>query len=168
MGGRVAKRVLLAPVVVVIATTAVPPATATFSPLNEWFTKAAPASIEIASSLSDWLAAAVPLTDAPRPAERMVIASADVRDVKQAAGDLDVTALTRAREATLPLLNGWRATAVPVTVAVLTSANDWLTANVPPLSVAISFQSDALTDGPRPTERPAVAAAELPQEKPAL
>ncbi len=181
MGGRVAKRVLLAPIVVVIATTAVPPATATFSPLKEWLNKAAPAGFEITSSLNNWLAAAVPpapvavsfqgdaLLDAPLPAKGTVIAGANISNAKQAAGGLDVTAaLSRAGEATLHLLNEWRANAVPAIVAVLSSANDWLAVNVPPAPVAVSFHRDGLTDGPRPTERVTVATAELPDERPVL
>ena len=135
MGGRVAKRVLLAPIVVVIATAAVPPATATFSPLKEWLNKAAPA-VEPVSS----------------------------------ANNLDITGtLARAGQATLHLLNEWRAHAVPATVAVLSSANDWLAVNVPPPPVAVSFHRDGLTDGPRPTERVAApVVAELPDERPVL
>ena len=181
MGGRVAKRVLLAPIVVVIATTAVPPATATFSPLNEWLTKVVPASIEIVSSLNAWPAATVPpapiavsfqsnaLIDASLPAGEIAAAGADSSAAKPAAASLGVTdALARAGDATLHLLNEWRVNAVPVIVAILSSANDWLAANVPPPPVTVAFYSDGLTDGPRPAEQTAIATAELPDERPVL
>jgi uncharacterized protein (TIGR02594 family) len=143
MDRRVAKRVLLAPAVIAIATTAVPPAGA-IQPPTEWFSQGLPSSTAIISSLSQWLGKTIPptplavsfrsdaLTDGPQPTQRedaVVVASPAIPPVQPTNDWLDKTLLSSG--------------------AMISSLGEWLDKNLPSASAALSFRNDILTDGPQ-------------------
>ncbi len=60
MGGGFAKRVLLAPAVIAVAITVVPPTTAAFSPLSHWLTKSVPPTLATVTALDGWVTNGLP------------------------------------------------------------------------------------------------------------
>lgn len=155
MGGLVAKRAFLAPIVLVIATTAVPPASTTVQPLKQWAFETLSASTAIVSSLDQWLGKTVPrapvavafqgdaLSDGPQPVD-------GARDAGETSYAGLGSPVTPAEQAAI------------IANAIVSTLGEWID-KIPPAVVTASFQSAVLTDGPQAIGTASNAATDVPK-----